>query len=740
MSFPQIKSEILMLIDKRDYQKAKKLCLGLLENEKIKANHLKFAYRKLCVIGIKNSDFRSVENWAEKAVDFEPKNLVFQTKLLVSKYNLGKLDEAMVIADYILEKDPEHNKASIVKGEILLAQKNIKEAEKFYSDLNIAQNLELSISLAKKPLYNNDWKSSLKKHQELITEFPESLEAHFELSNFYSQHHFTEQAQFVLKQIQEKFGNSIDLLIMKGDSLIASRDFINGINYLKKAYKQDPKPNLAYKIANNLSYIQSPEAIDYIKKIASPTKRAIAIANMHSINRNYKEELRELEEVISDDLINIHLATAHLTSLLNLYKMDEFHSQLARYKEYFPNNQRIDSLALKSSQTEGRYEDSIKEIKSLMIKHPENQHYNLSLAHNYVQLGKRAEARDVLIKYAEVPYSIKSTRFIELLPKAFGLEMQESWEEMIEALSEHLYNKKDILIVASILEFQNFDFGLQLLFEKILSKNKTTEKKLVQHLLTRIEAKKILRDNKKEDAQIKLSQLRSRHAAGSLGSKVLDTNLNPFIAIEIVDQLKHKIKFNEGYALFRIVNSLDEEDLKNIDCLGLPDQRFVDCNSDLSNILSIQNTIVDKLDNRMTLVSSQICYDLDYWGLFDYLLSELNTCSVVSSNFFIRDYIRQQFLVEVDHFQLYNVPSVFDTDLTETLIFEDLDFQVKPGELVFVDAGANTLRLCLNIKQQGGIAIDIGGLAKNWFVVNKKISSFFNLRFLSANEQLASLM
>ena len=134
--------------------------------------------------------------------------------------------------------------------------------------------------------------------------------------------------------------------------------------------------------------------------------------------------------------------------------------------------------------------------------------------------------------------------------------------------------------------------------------------------------------------------------------------------------------------------------------------------------------IGDTSYSTKTLVSCFIHQDLDLWGLYDFILDAAGSCSVITCHETMPAVISERFNLEVD--QTYLIPteyrwgSMFKNVKAECHFperYKALKQELKvnfPGELFLVGAGFLGKIYCDLIKQQGGIALDIGSIFDYW--------------------------
>lgn len=726
MTFQILKSQIQIEIDKNDFVKAHDLAEQMLVLENLKANQLKFAYRKLCVISNKMSDYQRIEKWASKAIIFDPNNLAFNMHLLRSKVKLQKWEEAFDLSDKVLAIDANNTKANLIKGEILLGLNKPQAARNHYQDIKLTEDdlLHIDHSLAKVPLHENNWEKALELHKNLLVKYPNTVESYMLLASFYMDYSYNSEAKEILLVALKKFGHSNNLDLLIGESLLAEQDYLNGISMFKKVNNLETKPNLIYKIALQLIKSKRPEATFYIDQITNPVKKALAQAQYAALSGNPNEELAILEKLAKDHDNQFDVVVAYLDAMFNSFQMNKFWQVYESSKRNFLGNLKIESITLKAMQAEGRYEESIEMLKKLTLENPANSFYNFSLAHNLIQLGRNVESKKQLLILAKEPYAFKRETYNEMCLKAFTSTNEKEWDELFDIMCTHPLTKDDIKNYCSFLETNNAENIAELFLNKYLHLEKNNHAELTHQLKSRISIKKIIKKHEKEIAQTKIHSFLKEENINATHSKVIDTRLDPFYLISLADKIKKSIVENRGYCLYSPQNLIDNKDsseIKNVDCLGI---------SDIS--------MINNFEESQNIVSAQVSQDLDYWGLFDYIISEVESCSVISSNSLMIQYIEEQFLIRVDNFQLNRRRNKFNLKFEEHKQ-NHISFieRIGAGDLVFVDAPEDSLSLCLKIKEKRAVAIDIGLLSKNWIAKNKKKYSYFNPRFLASKNELS---
>ncbi len=157
-------------------------------------------------------------------------------------------------------------------------------------------------------------------------------------------------------------------------------------------------------------------------------------------------------------------------------------------------------------------------------------------------------------------------------------------------------------------------------------------------------------------------------------------------------------------------------------------------------ILAIYDHLVEEsFDvNENTITSSLINYDLEYWGLYDYIFKSINECCYISCHSNLDVFLENRYGVRTR--KKYILPPEFKSrklignENTEThfpQIYNEIRSNLEvayKGEMFLVAAGFLGKVYCSLISQRGGIALDIGSLADYWAGYNTR---FGDAHFLS---------
>lgn len=140
--------------------------------------------------------------------------------------------------------------------------------------------------------------------------------------------------------------------------------------------------------------------------------------------------------------------------------------------------------------------------------------------------------------------------------------------------------------------------------------------------------------------------------------------------------------------------------------------------------IAIMNSVVDNNLKNKILTSSHCHFDLETWDLYQYLLSEVDKLSVITCHESIKEYLTERFgIKEID---LLKIPSekkyaklfgYHEKQDHYPTRFHEILKQVsdcEKGQVFLVAAGFLGKMYCTEIKEAGGIAIDIGSITDYW--------------------------
>ncbi len=187
----------------------------------------------------------------------------------------------------------------------------------------------------------------------------------------------------------------------------------------------------------------------------------------------------------------------------------------------------------------------------------------------------------------------------------------------------------------------------------------------------------------------------------------------------------------------KVLEASEDADILGIPCLNriynLPIQTKSMNNAYQRGLLSVNKLVSTKATekawnpNKM-ITSCFIHHHLSDWGLYDYIFSYIDACSIVTCHTELEGFLGNEFKLEVRSIHL--IPpekghaAEFGIDLGGVHYpdrYDQLCEEINvsyPGEVFLVAAGFIGKIYCKIIKERGGIALDVGSMVDYW--LNKK--------------------
>lgn len=150
---------------------------------------------------------------------------------------------------------------------------------------------------------------------------------------------------------------------------------------------------------------------------------------------------------------------------------------------------------------------------------------------------------------------------------------------------------------------------------------------------------------------------------------------------------------------------------------------------------SVPNNVADWVKDgsipRETIITSCfVHHHLSDWGLYDYLFKDIESCSVISCHPTCPSVLKDRFGLEVRDLHLIPAESANIHQIGDYIgeshypeRFESLCQEIKvayPGEVYLMAAGFVGKIYCDIIKEQGGIALDVGSMFDFWMSINTR--------------------
>lgn len=176
------------------------------------------------------------------------------------------------------------------------------------------------------------------------------------------------------------------------------------------------------------------------------------------------------------------------------------------------------------------------------------------------------------------------------------------------------------------------------------------------------------------------------------------------------------------------------ESVQSADIVGVPEiqrlARVINVNTvfpyqRLTRGIINVNRITQKYSrDNQSIVSAYIHQDLEIWGLYDLIFDVMDSCSLITTHRKLADSLKARFNLTVDETILlppeYKWHFMFDENELGShfpVVFDQVCKKLSTphnGKVFLVAGGFLAKIYCHIIKQNGGIAVDIGSMADNW--------------------------
>ena len=672
----------------------------------------------------------------QKAIAIEPKiSPQVYKRLADALVKQGLPEKAIELLHEAIEHHPESHLVYSVLGNLLIKQGEVENGIK-----NLQQSLQLNpnpglgiyIKLGNQLLKNNCLAEAGTVFQDFLAKYPQDPRAYSFLARLAMASQEWELAIERLDVGISLFADNIDFVLQKINALYG----LDSFEQVKQVIEQ-AKSDFPHRFELDL-----------------------AEAKFYQRNYNYKaaQQILDAAAVREPENLDIKLEKAHNYWLLG--KNEDSKKILTEIRP---------QLKLDKSHISKKFTDPYVDI---LLK--DNQIDDLK---NFFESAHSAKIlnRHIILNYCQL-----------LISQSYYQEALQFIENIIQenCLSLDLYRTQALLLfeqekIKNIQSFEKLDLTNQL---------EITEKGNLSSLLEKVKLQLQSYPNFEETSNnlieifAKLNQLSEQYP-----KTFLYTEISPLqayrVAVQIIKHVKNKIplslirlgdcegnflEYQETWQQFQEQDRqfaqklcwgsvrIDEDEwqklqddylsaIQNADILGIPDYyRFCRINNFKTRHFRGISTIIDILDrptkaqeSHQTLTSCHIHTQLEVWGLWTLILSQIKDCSVIACHEKISQFLLEKYGLIVTSF--YKIPSEYK--YSELFNYQDQQQQphypdhfrqiyseitVKyPGEVFLVAAGFLGKIYCHIIKQRGGIAIDIGSVVDYWLNYNTRVWTKF---------------
>lgn len=361
-----------ILFDKKSYEEAESLLLGILENKicaksyyllgqiNFSANRLEKAINYFSIasnIEFKNplyfyelgtvyslkGFFKEAEENYQKAIKLSPNNLHYNYTLAYLYHQMGEVAKAKQKISYVLSINPHHLDALVLQALISAEEDDVLTANKILDEvLKDVSNNDFAFYV-KSLLYKklNWWEKAIETILKAIEIKPESLEYLSELATYYYHAKFYGDTKTVCYKILAKDSKYLYAYIMLAKCYLKNKDYEQALKNLETAINLDSNSDEAYYTKAQV-YRQTNvnvSAIETAKKAISIAPNKVEyydfVANCYYELENYKEAYFYYKEAADIDMLSV-------TFKYYMAKCAQFNSDIANAVANFSVAKRLE--------------------------------------------------------------------------------------------------------------------------------------------------------------------------------------------------------------------------------------------------------------------------------------------------------------------------------------------------------------------------------------------------------------
>ncbi len=306
---------------------------------------------------------------AEEVLKSDPTNLAAHLMRSNGLMRMGEHQKARDEVTATLKLYPKSNDAAFQLGQLDFAARNYKEAEATFQALMQANDSRGLLGVMESKVAQGQWDQAIQVAQAQIQKSPDRRDYQVALATIYFRAgKFTNSAAEYQKLI-DKSPKSSDLYVRLGESKANANDTAGALEAFKKARELDPN-----------SYLPVLELALLYNRVGRDEEARKTYEDVIKIQPDNVEALNNLAYLKADSGVDLDQALAY--------------AQRAQQKR--PNDPNvIDTLALIYIR-KNLTDDSLRMLRDLVTKKPENPTFHLHLALALYQKGDRPEAKKEL--------------------------------------------------------------------------------------------------------------------------------------------------------------------------------------------------------------------------------------------------------------------------------------------------------------------------------------------------------
>ena len=292
-----------------------------------------------------NGDYNQAEEVLQKGLDKYPENNYLKASLADLFYEKRNLDKAVILADEILEKNPDYSRALSLKGKIHFAKREYKKAKEFYEKAyQNKENSYTAFQLIKVLNKLEEYKRALKLSSKWLDKADD-------------------------KTYFKKMAASIYENLAKEDK---------AISLYKDYLAENPEDNFAYKemIKLKLRDKNTKKAVEELKEILED-KENNKNFHLHILLAEKLEDINKHEEAVKEYKKTLELDHHNKFALkelgFSLYKAGDYKKALPYLKEEFksdPGDYYTRSVLMNIFKELNKEEEGIEFFKEIIDKNP----------------------------------------------------------------------------------------------------------------------------------------------------------------------------------------------------------------------------------------------------------------------------------------------------------------------------------------------------------------------------------
>jgi CheY-like chemotaxis protein len=180
-------------------------------------------YRELGRLFVKKGEIKNAFTCFQKAVEINRLDVTSYHYLGQISHRLGRIDKASEFFAKAMQISPRHNDRAINYANLLLKQKNLKEAEKIYKLVlrNSSGDLDLKEEIAHSCSEHGFHELAIKTCRELIKEDPDRFYLNKQMGLAMLRSGNYSEAVAVMEKYAEKHGEDIDILLALANGYLA---------------------------------------------------------------------------------------------------------------------------------------------------------------------------------------------------------------------------------------------------------------------------------------------------------------------------------------------------------------------------------------------------------------------------------------------------------------------------------------------------------------------------------------